>query len=175
MVNYRRNRISGGTYFFTVNLYNRQTDLLTQHIDLLRHAFHVTMKKHPYHIDAIVILPDHLHTLWTLPEGDDDYPQRWRSIKSQFTRGLKAQHYPIKANKRGEYFIWQRRYWEHTIRNNRDLQHHIDYIHYNPVKHNHVRHVKQWPHSSFHQYVEKGLLDKTWGDNFIDISIKYDE
>jgi REP element-mobilizing transposase RayT len=96
MVNYRRNDIKGGTYFFTVNVYHRKTGLLTRYIEELRHAFRVTKQQHPFQIDAIVILPDHLHTLWTLPEGDDHYPQRWRSIKSQFTRAIKAKGYPLK-------------------------------------------------------------------------------
>ncbi len=161
MVNYRRNYIKGGTYFFTVNLYHRKTGLLTQYIDELRHAFRVVKQQRPFQIDAIVILPDHLHTIWTLPEDDDNYPQRWRSIKSQFTRAIKAKGYPIKKNKRGEHYVWQRRYWEHTIKDNRDLQHHINYIYYNPVKHGHVSKVSDWQYSSFHQYVANGILDKT--------------
>ena len=166
MVNYRRNYIAGGTYFFTVNLYQRKTGLLTQYINELRHAFSVTKKRYPFQIDAIVILPDHLHTLWTLPEDDDNYPQRWRSIKSQFTRSIKAQGCPIKQNKRREHNVWQRRYWEHTIKDNHDLQRHIDYIHYNPVKHGHVSKVNDWKYSSFHQYVANGILDKTWGSEY---------
>jgi putative transposase len=165
MVNYRRNYITGGTYFFTVNLYHRDTGLLTRYIDELRHAFSLIKQQHPFQIDAIVILPDHLHTIWTLPEGDDNYPQRWRSIKSQFTRAIKAKGCVIRKNKRGEHYMWQKRYWEHTIRDDRDLQQHIDYIHYNPVKHGHVSKVSNWQYSSFHQYVAKGILDKTWSEN----------
>ena len=162
MVNYRRNYITGGTYFFTVNLYHRDTELLTRYIQALREAFRSTKQQHPFRIDAIVILPDHLHTLWTLPKGDDNYPQRWRSIKSQFTRAIKIQGYPVKKNKRGEHYVWQKRYWEHTIKNQHDLQRHMDYIHYNPVKHGHVNNVSDWQYSSFHRYVAKGRLDKKW-------------
>jgi len=161
MVNYRRNYITGGSYFFTVNLYHRETGLLTQYIEELRHAFRIAKQQYPFQIDAIVILPDHLHTIWTLPHDDDNYPQRWRSIKSQFTRAIKAKGCPIKKNKRGEYYVWQKRYWEHTIRDDKDLQRHIDYIHFNPVKHGHV---SNWKYSSFHQYVANGRLDKTWGN-----------
>ena len=122
MVNYRRNYIIGGTYFFTVNLYHRETGLLTKYIQELRQAFRTTKEQYPFQIDAIVILPDHLHTLWTLPNDDDHYPQRWRSIKSQFTRAIKAKGCPVKKNKRGEHYVWQKRYWEHTIRDSDDLQ-----------------------------------------------------
>ena len=166
MVNYRRNRLKGGTYFFTVNLRKRKTKWLTIHIELLREAFRKTIEKYPFYIDAIVILPDHIHTIWTLPEGDDNYPQRWRSIKSQFTRSLKTKERKLSKNKRGEYAVWQHRYWEHTIKNNNDLQRHIDYIHYNPVKHKHVANVSDWQYSSFHQYVAKGKLPANWGSEY---------
>jgi len=147
-----------------VNLYHRETGLLTQYIQELRHAFRITKQQHPFQIDAIVILPDHLHTIWTLPHDDDNYPQRWRTIKSQFTRAIKTKGYLIKKNKRSEHYVWQKRYWEHTIRDDKALQCHIDYIHYNPVKHGHVSNVSEWKYSSFHQYVANGRLDKTWGD-----------
>jgi len=166
MVKYRRNRLTGGTYFFTVNLHYRKTELLTTHIELLRDAFRKTIKQQPFYIDAIVILPDHIHTIWTLPEGDDNYPQRWQAIKSQFTRSLKTAEKGLTKNKRGEYAVWQRRYWEHTIKNSNDLQRHIDYIHFNPVKHKHVRNVIDWQYSSFQQYVARGKLPATWGREY---------
>lgn len=175
MVDYRRNRIKGGSYFFTVNLSNRNSGLLVEHIDFLHSAFRQTKDKYPFQIDAIVVLPEHLHTLWTLPEDDDNYPLRWRSIKSLFTQGLKNCGYPIQQNSRGEHAVWQRRYWEHTIRDGNDLQGHMDYIHYNPVKHGHVKNVSDWPYSSFHQFVDKGILPRTWGSKCEETQGSYGE
>lgn len=145
MVGYRRNFIPGGTYFFTVTLQDRQSTLLTQHIEQLRHAFQKARKDRPFQIEAIVILPEHLHTIWTLPENNTDYPGRWRIIKSQFTRNIKKEGIDLKSNQRGEHNIWQPRYWEHTIKDDDDLQHHINYIHYNPVKHGLVKNVTDCP------------------------------
>ncbi len=162
MVNYRRNRITGGTYFFTVNLQNRQSALLVEHIDLLRKATKVVRRKQPFHIDAVVVLPDHLHTIWTLPSGDDDYPGRWQAIKTTFTKELRKLGIRIDRNDKGEYNVWQRRYWEHTIRDSSDSKRHVDYIHYNPVKHGYVDHVSQWPYSSFHWFVRRGRLPSDW-------------
>ena len=107
-------------------------------------------------------MPDHLHTIWTLPENDADYSSRWRAIKSRFTRRLRTQGAPLQANSKGEYALWQRRYWEHTIRDEDDLQKHVDYIHYNPVKHGLVNRVTDWPYSSFHRYVRRGWLSQDW-------------
>jgi len=162
MVKYRRNKIPGGTWFFTLTLQDRKSQLLTDHIDLLRTAFHKARSRRPFTIDAIVILPDHLHTLWTLPSGDADFSNRWWYIKSSFTRALRDAGRPLHRNHRGEYNIWQRRFWEHTIRDDADMQHHIDYIHFNPVKHGHVEQAADWPFSSFHRYVRKGVLPQNW-------------
>ena len=162
MVGYRRNFILGGTFFFTVTLQDRQSTYLTHYIDHLRLAFQNVRKDRPFQIDAIIILPEHLHTIWTLPEKDTDYPGRWRALKSQFTRNIKKDGVVLKSNQRGEYNLWQSRYWEHTIQDETDLQRHIDYIHYNPVKHGLVNRVIDWPHSSFHQYVRKGVLSPKW-------------
>ncbi len=167
MVNYRRNFVPGGTYFFTVAIRDRQSRQLTQSIDILRQAFRKTRHSRPFHIDAIVILPDHLHTIWTLPPGDMDYPGRWKAIKSNFSRGLEKSGIPVEKRKDGSALIWQRRYWEHTIRNDDDLYRHIDYIHINPVKHGWVKHVANWPYSSFHQYVRQGLLPLDWAADVI--------
>lgn len=160
---YRRAKIMGGTYFFTVNLAERHRTLLVDHIDLLRAVIHDVKTRHPFHIEAMVILPDHLHALWTLPEGDDDYPTRWALIKAGFSRHLPRgeRRNPSRLAK-GERGIWQRRYWEHLIRDETDHARHVDYIHYNPVKHGYVRYVKDWPHSSFHHYVRLGLLPADW-------------
>jgi putative transposase len=163
MTNYRRYLINGGTYFFTVNLAQRNQCLLTDHINILRNAFKTVKVLHPFIIDAIVVLPEHLHTLWTLPEGDKDFSLRWRQIKSAFSRGLEKQEYisdsRLRKQERG---LWQRRFWEHAIRDQDDLNQHIDYIHINPVKHGYVQKAVDWPYSSFHRYVQLGILPSDW-------------
>jgi putative transposase len=164
MRTYQRAKIPGATYFFTVNLAERHNnDLLTRHIDVLREAFIVTRKAHPFSIEAIVVLPDHLHALWKMPENDSDFSMRWRLIKAHFSRMLPPGERvsPSRARK-GERGIWQRRFWEHVIRNEQDLQNHLDYIHYNPVKHGHVKNAIEWPHSSFHRYVARGDYPANW-------------
>ena len=164
MANYRRNWLPGGTYFFTVNLAQRRdTDLLVRHVDLLRHAVRVTKTAHPFDIVAWVVLPDHMHAIWSLPPDNADYALRWRAIKSIFSRGLTANEYTPSARlDRGERGIWQRRFWEHTIRDERDLENHIAYIHYNPVKHGHCARPIDWPHSSFHRFVRDDVLPSDW-------------
>jgi len=109
-----------------------------------------------------VVLPEHLHSIWALPLDDADYPKRWQAIKSRFTRSLVKEGEALTKNTKGEYDLWQRRYWEHLIRDESDLQRHVDYIHYNPVKHGHVLQVKDWPYSSFHRYIQKGYLNPNW-------------
>src|SRR5210317_1734497 len=163
MVQYRRSRTPGATWFFTVNLQYRSSRHLITHIDDLRMAFDHARQQRPFKTVAIVILPDHLHMVMKLPSGDSDYPGRWRSIKSHFTRSLVKNGLPLIKNTRGEFNLWQRRYWEHEIRNELDLQRHVDYIHFNPVKHGHVSGVMDWPYSSFHRYVRKGILQENWG------------
>jgi putative transposase len=162
MVNYRRNFVPGGTYFFTVTLLDRSSQRLTEHIELLRAAFRTVKRKQAFHVDAIVILPEHLHTIWTLPEGDANYPGRWRAIKSAFTRAVVKSGVAVERNEKGEYALWQRRYWEHTIADEDDYRHHVDYIHYNPVKHGWAKQVADWSYSSFHHYVRQGLLPPDW-------------
>ena len=163
MTAYRRNFISGGSFFFTVNLADRRLSLLTTHIDILRAAFRETHKRHPFTIDAIVVLPDHLHTIWTLPEGDADFATRWRLIKSGFSRGV-APDERVSASRtaKGERGIWQRRYWEHTIRDEDDFSRHVDYVHINPVKHGLVSRVRDWQPSSFHRMVKLGIYPADW-------------
>ncbi len=152
MPNYRRVFIPGGCCFFTVNLLDRASYLLTDHIDALRDAVSSTQRNYPFEIDAMVILPDHLHAIWTLPAGDADYPARWRSIKTRFSHAIPSNksHVPVSAT-RAERGIWQRRYWEHTILDEHDLSNHIDYCWFNPVKHGYVTHVEDWPFSSYHR------------------------
>ncbi|QOZ07767.1 transposase [Bradyrhizobium sp. CCBAU 51765] len=163
MTSYRRNFVPGGSFFFTVNLADRRQSLLTANIDLLRAAFREIRRRHPFTIDAIVILPEHLHTVWTMPDGDADFATRWRQIKSAFSCSL-ATSEPVSASRaaRGERGIWQRRYWEHTIRNEEDYARHIDYVHINPVKHGLVKRVCDWGHSSFHRHVALGIYPTDW-------------
>ena len=163
MTAYRRNFIPGGCFFFTVNLADRRLPLLTENIETLRAAFRETGQHHPFTIDAVVILPDHLHVVWTLPEDDRDFATRWRLIKSSFSRNLAAGE-PISASRaaKGERGIWQRRYWEHTIRDESDFARHVDYVHINPVKHGLVTRVGDWPHSSFHRMVRLGVYPEDW-------------
>ncbi len=163
MTEYRRYRVKGGTYFFTVNLEDRQQTLLTDRIAELREAFRQVQHHHPFTLDAVVILPDHLHSLWTLPEGDDDFSLRWRQIKSAFSRALESGERVSRSRKmKGERGVWQRRFWEHAIRDNADYTAHVDYIHYNPVKHGQVQQVFDWPYSSFHRFVERGVYPQDW-------------
>ena len=162
MVHYRRNQLPGGTYFFTVTLANRQSRTLVEHIEHLRASFRRARIARPFEIVAMVVLPEHLHTIWTLPPDDADYAGRWRAIKAGFTRDLIRAGTPLTRNAKGEYDLWQRRFWEHTIRDDNDLARHVDYIHYNPVKHGLVSRVAAWPHSSFHRYVRQGMLPEDW-------------
>ncbi|HAO25267.1 MAG TPA: transposase [Methylophaga sp.] len=160
---YRRAFVAGGTYFFTVNLLERDKSLLTDHIDLLKTAFRKVKLAHPFDIDAIVVLPDHLHTIWTLPENDFDFATRWRLIKSHFSRGLPSTERINNSRKqKSERGIWQRRYWEHLIRDDLDYARHVDYIHYNPVKHGYVDKVVEWPYSSIHWFIDKGIITSDW-------------
>jgi putative transposase len=163
---YRRSQQSGGSFFFTLVTYERQP-ILTRpdHIDRLRAAFKREIEKYPFALDAIVILPDHLHALWHLPEGDRDFSGRWSRIKRYFSIGCvgaTAEQSDSRRQKR-ERMVWQRRFWEHTIRDEEDWRRHIDYIHFNPVKHGYARSAGEWPHSSFQRCVQKGWYAPDWG------------
>ncbi len=164
MRRYRRVRLPGAVYFFTVNLAQRRgNDLLVRHVDVLRAAFRETKARHPFTFEAACILPDHLHCLWRLPEGDDGFPTRWRLIKAAFSRGLpKGERISPSRARKGERGIWQRRYWEHLIRDERDFANHMDYIHYNPVKHGHAKRAWDWPFSSFRRLVDEGVYPRDW-------------
>jgi putative transposase len=152
MPNYRYAFIQGGCYFFTVNLLDRNSRLLIEHIDQLRAAVRDTRRNYLFQIDAMVILPDHIHAVWTLPDGDANFAARWRSIKVRFSNAVpKAERLDAARKARGERGIWQRRYWEHVIRDEPDLNNHIDYCWFNPVKHGLVANVEDWPYSSFHR------------------------
>jgi putative transposase len=164
MRTYKRLNVDGGCYFFTVNLAVRHgNNLLIREIDALRKAFRETLVSHPLELDAIVVLPEHLHTIWQLPPGDSDFSTRWRLIKSRFSRRVaRAECVSPSRERKGERGIWQRRYWEHLIRNDDDYAQHIDYIHYNPVKHGHCSRPADWPYSSFARWVEKGVYPQDW-------------
>jgi len=157
MVKYRRNFLPGGTFFFTVTLSDRTSTLLVTQIPILRAAFRTARAEHPFQIDAIVILPDHLHAIFTLPPGDADFPQRWRRIKSAFTHGVRKSPIHLPRGPTGGYDLWQSRYWEHTIRNEQDFANHVAYIHNNPVKHGYVTTPTAWPHSSIHHHIRQNL------------------
>lgn len=169
MPNYRRSFVEGGTFFFTFITFNRRP-ILTSPLarKLLRDAWKRVQRDYPFTVIAICLLPEHFHCLISLPEGDNDYPLRWRAIKGIFSRQYKKAGGEIGIRnesriKRRESAVWQRRYWEHQIRNDKDLQKHFDYIHYNPVKHGLVTRVRDWPWSSFHRYVKEGHYQLDWG------------
>ena len=155
---YRRLHLPGATYFFTVALSQRGDDALVRHVDLLRQAFRATVAEHPLHCDAMVVLPDHLHAVWTLPEGDSDFSTRWRKIKARFTRwsGLSGPVTPSKQRRR-EAGLWQRRFWEHAIRSDADHAAHVAYCLWNPVRHGLVSQAEGWPFSSIHRDRRRGV------------------
>jgi putative transposase len=163
MVLYRRNRVSGGTYFFTLTLADRSARTLVEHIDALRWSLRKTRAERPFEVVAMVVLPDHLHAVWHLPEGDDRYSTRLQVFKSRFTQALKAKDIRIHRYGNGEPRLWARRFWEHTIRDDDDLRAHVDYVHYNPVKHGLTDRVSAWPYSTFHRDVAAGNVRRDRG------------
>jgi putative transposase len=163
MPNYRRAFVPGGCFFFTVNLLERKQTLLVDHIVRLREAIATTRRSHPFTIDAFVVLPDHLHAVWTLPANDCDFSTRWRLIKSRFARALPNREWLSDVRiVRGERGIWQRRFWEHLIRDETDFTRHVEYCYINPVKHGLVKRVRDSPHSAFHRDVEAGIVPLDW-------------
>ena len=166
MTQYRRVFQPGGTFFFTVVTYQRKPILTSRRSrNLLRTAFQYVRKKRPFDVTAIVLLPDHLHTVWTLPPGDSDYSTRWRLIKTHFSKAYTSHLDPRQTTGRlsKELNVWQRRYYEHTCRDETDLNRCIDYLHMNPLKHRLVERVQDWKWSSFHRYVRLGQYDLEWG------------
>ena len=169
MTDYRRWFVPGGAYFFTVVAHRRRrflTDAISRRC--LHSAIRSVKTSRPFNIVAIVLLPDHLHTVWMLPEGDADYSTRWRRIKTKFTQSyLEAGGFEISMSEsrhqKNERGIWQRRYWEHTIRDEQDLKRCVDYVHWNPKKHRYVKRVRDWEYSTFHRYVDQGEYDIDWG------------
>ena len=169
MSNYRRPRRPGGTFFFTVVTHQRRRMLtVSKARDLLREAMENTREARPFETVAMVLLPDHLHAIWRLPRGDGDFTTRWKLIKTRFTRAMVRRgwvtgHISNSRLRRQERDIWQRRFWDHFIRDENDLRRHIDYVHWNPVKHGLVKRVRDWPHSTFHRCVHQGLYPADWG------------
>lgn len=172
-MNYRRAKTEGGTFFFTLVTYNRRPFLCEpENVDLLREAIKVVKRKHPFILKAIVLMPDHLHCIWTLPRGDWDFSSRWRLIKGEFTRRCdrKIKEQPsFSRQRKKEQAIWQRRFWEHQITDEQDFIRHVEYVHYNPVKHGYVKSPKEWKFSSFDKYVDRGIYDQNWGIAEIDL------
>jgi putative transposase len=172
---YRRAKNQGGSYFITIVTFNRHFTLAApQQVDLLRRAFRDTLQRHPFKLDAIAVMPDHFHCILTLPRDDADYPLRVRLIKSSFTRNYKGQGGNVSASRvsKGERAVWQRRYWEHMITDEDDFIKHVEYIHYNPVKHGLVQAPRDWQWSSFQDYVKKGYYDLGWG---ADVPIEFSD
>ena len=174
MSNYRRSHADGATFFFTLVTYRRQRILTDMALRLALHDAIVRVRqRYPFTIDAWVLLPDHLHAIWTLPLGDADFGLRWSWIKRLVTRAV-AENYerPDWRNAsrigRRESTIWQRRFWEHQIRNDADFSAHMDYVHFNPVKHGLVARVQDWPHSTFHRWVAKGIYPLDWAGLVLD-------
>ncbi|VEE14260.1 REP-associated tyrosine transposase [Ectopseudomonas mendocina] len=163
MVRYRRAKVAGGCYFLTLALQDRRSDLLFKSAALLRRCLQSTQVRLHFRVPALVVLPDHLHMLMVLPPDDADFSARIRMLKASFVGALRQQvGSEVRTNAKGEANIWQRRFWEHLIRDEQDYCHHVDYIHINPLKHGLVTRVRDWPFSSFHHYVRQGLLPIDW-------------
>jgi putative transposase len=161
---YRRADIAGATYFFTVKLADRTSNLHVDHIDIFREAVRKIRETHPFEIVAMVIMPNHLHAVWNLPENDADFPLRWSLIKATFSRKIpKTETINGSRKIKRERGIWQRRYWEHQIRDEIDLEAHVAYIYMNPVKHGYVAKASDWPYSSIHKEIRLGRIDANWG------------
>ena len=182
MPEYRRDQTPGGTWFFTVVTYERRCLLTHPAVRLaLRHAVEKTRLSHPFMIDAWVLLPEHLHCLWTLPNGDAGFSARWSMIKRRTSQALAACPGLLPPStqtraKRQESTLWQRRFWEHRIRDEADLRHHLDYIHWNPVKHGIVANVSDWPWSTFHHQVKRGMYPVDWGSQYTEPqTVKFSE
>lgn len=173
---YRRADIKGGTYFFTVNLADRKRTLLVDEFETLRSVINHVKKQHPFHLDALVVLPEHLHAILTLPVNDNDFAKRWMLVKAGFSRRLpKLERVNDSRKSKGERGIWQRRYWEHVIHDEQDYEKHVNYIHYNPVKHGYVKRAIDWPYSTIHEYIRKGILDEGWAYEESDAESEFGE
>jgi putative transposase len=166
MPEYRRALTKGGTYFFTVVTFQRVPIFADDSkVDFLNECIKETKQNYPFKVNAVVILPDHIHTIWTLPDTDDNFSTRWMLIKKRFSHRYSADYLLVNESRlrKREKGIWQRRFWEHLIRDDEDFRMHCDYIHYNPVKHGLTGSPGLWKHSSFSQFVEKGYYSSGWG------------
>jgi putative transposase len=169
MPNYLRAYRPNGTFFFTVVTYRRRPLLtLPEGRRILRQVIVDVRQEYPFEIDAWVLLPEHLHCIWTLPPGDSDFSKRWGLIKARFTKRAghlfrRPQRVTASRVKHRDGTVWQRRFWEHCLRDQDDFNRHMDYIHWNPVKHGHVCRVADWPFSTFHRYVANGVYTRDWG------------
>jgi len=182
MSNYRRAIFPGGYYFFTAITYRRRKLFAESKTrEYLCNAWQKVQQQYPFELTAVCLLPEHIHCVWRLPDGDNDFSMRWRLIKRYFTLSYLADQGRELAQSRsriqkGERGVWQRRFWEHQIRDETDLQNHVDYIHYNPLKHNMVERVEDWPWSSYHRFVKEGFykhrilkeVDGDYGENLSD-------
>jgi putative transposase len=176
MSDVRRAWHPGGTYFFTVNLLQRRgNNLLAEHIEQSRNAVAQMRQRHPFHIHGWVVLPNHLHCVIELPPDDADYAVRWRLIKMGFSKALpNTENRSTVRIKRGERGIWQRRYWEYLIRDDADFEAHMDYVHFNPVKHGLVRRVIDCPLSTFQRLAKDGVYPTDWGGEMESV-LSYDD
>lgn len=170
---YRRAFLPGGSFFFTLVMVGRRPIFASEEaVDVLRDAFRSVRLSRPFELDAMVVLPDHLHCIWTLPPGDADFATRWRLVKTWFTKHcdpalrLRQSHSQVARN---EQALWQHRYWEHMLRDENDYARHVEYIHFNPVKHGLVLSAIDWPHSSLRRYVDAGIHPPDWGQGTMDI------
>ncbi len=167
---YRRLTIEGASYFFTLVTHQRRQLFGNPGVvRMLDDAIESIRNRHPFEIEAQVVLPDHLHAIWKLPHQDANYATRWRLIKEAFTRAYVAKiGAPDRTDvdrARGERNVWQRRFWEHLIRDDRDFAAHLDYIHLNPVHHGLTSSPRDWPHSTFRKWIERGVYEPTWGSD----------
>ena len=167
---YRRLKVEGASYFFTVVTFERRKLFgEPEAVELLNEAIFRVRNRHPFDLEALVVLPDHLHALWQMPPNDASYSMRWRLVKEAFTRSYMRRFGIPDATPtqqgRGEQTVWQRRFWEHLIRDDSDFAAHLDYIHLNPVHHGLSRSPEDWPHSTFKQWVGRGAYEPGWGSD----------
>jgi len=170
MTRYRRDKTPGASWFFTVVTYQRRELLCDKPVRIaLRNAISRVRIRHPFVIDAWILLPNHFHCIWTLPDGESNYSLRWKLIKSYVTRAcgkyyLQPEDLPPSKTRRRESVIWQRRFWEHRIKNEKDYALHMDYLHYNPVKHGYCKAPSKWRYSTLHRLKAEGIYPEDWGE-----------
>ena len=179
MSNYIRDKTKGGCYFLTFNLYDRKSQLLITHVNEFRHAFKKTKLLHSFELNAMVLLPDHVHMLITLSDENDKYANIVACLKTSFSRQIPksaSENLTQSRVDKKERGIWQRRFWEHHIRNDDDYEQHVDYIHYNPVKHGYCLQPTEWEYSTIHKFISDGIYLKDWGYSDLDnnFKIEYD-